>query len=157
MNLQILNTMRRILVCRSAASHTASMLLTTKNLCAPNIRCHSNTQEIVLLYACRIAFEAWRANLLLDLDRYAKRVGKPLNGIVRDSMHRLSEALLLDCFRERSRRQRSANGLDYGITLEAPLRPIHRGSPKGADDARKGVYMDRLDLQRNEPTAHDDN
>jgi hypothetical protein len=72
-------------------------------------------------------------------------------------MHCLSEAFLLDRFRERGCRERSANGLDHGVTLEAPLRPIHRVGTKGPSDTREGVYVNRLDLLRNQPTAHDNN
>jgi hypothetical protein len=44
------------------------------------------------------------AKSLLNLDRYAKLVGESLNGIGRDSMHRLPEAFLLDRSRERGGR-----------------------------------------------------
>ena len=53
------------------------------------------------IYAVLTTRQACCAKSLLNLDRYAKLVGEPLNGIGRDSMHCLSEAFLLDRFRER--------------------------------------------------------
>ena len=118
---------------------------------------HPRSKNQSLSTRCLVVCEAWRSKLSLDPDRHAKRIGKPLSGISRDSMHCLSEAVLLDRCREGGSGQRSAYGLDHSATLEAPLCAILRVSPKGTCNPREGVYMNRLDLLWNQPTAHYDN